>query len=243
MQRVVGVISLAFLLVAPAARSAVEDPAAAFVSQMAKDANVTELSGLVVTATKPKPTELSGVDVVAKPRAVPLDGVEVADPIRCLQPRTPTDNTVPAPKLVSTYPAKGQVVKPGYAVLRLTFDLPMACRGDVGASLAPACAVQKDDPGVAEREPEFADKVKPRKVEIWHQSYDRRTLLILCKLQPDTRYALAINIDKHWQHFQGLSGQEPGAGFLIFETSHRPVETSIAAMVERDPELAALIKR
>jgi hypothetical protein len=120
MRRVFGVISLAFLLLAaPAARSTVQDPAAAFVSQMAADAHVTELSGLVVTATRPKSTALSGLDV--------------AYPVKCLEPRKPTDKTVPAPRLLSTYPAGGETVEPGYVVLRLTFDLPMACRGLGGA--------------------------------------------------------------------------------------------------------------
>jgi hypothetical protein len=67
--------------------------------------------------------------------------------------------------------------------------------------------------------------------------------LILCKLEPKTRYVLGINQQKGWQHFSGLSGQEPDAGQLIFETSDAPAVMSVAALVNRDPQLATLIRR
>jgi hypothetical protein len=190
--------------------------AAALVSQMVSDAKVTEVSGLVV---------------VAKPRAIPLSGVEVDDPVRCLPPRQPADKTVPAPKLVSTYPANGKTVKPGYIVLRLTFDLPMACRGSVSTDLLSVCGSTALAPGIG------------IPTQVWRQTFDRRTLLILCKLKPKTYYEMGVNRDKIWEHFQGLSGREPHAGRFAFGTSDTPPVMTVTDLVDRDPELEAVVKR
>ena len=182
--------------------------AVAFVSQMVIDSKATEVSGVVV---------------VAKPKAVLLSGVEVVDRVRCLPPRTPPDETVPAPKLVSSYPTAGQTVKPGYIVLRLTFDLPMACRGSIGVNWAGgACASQAR--------------------EIWHQSYDRRSLLILCKVKPNALFVVGMNLGS-LEHFVGLSGQEPHASHLFaFGTSGGPPVMTVSGLIDRDPKLEATIK-
>lgn len=190
--------------------------AAAFVSQMVTDA---------------KATEVSGVEVVAKRKSVSLSGVEVNDPVRCLPPRRPADKTVPAPKLVSTYPANGETVQPGYIVLRLTFDLPMACRGSVSTDLLSGCVSTALSPGVG------------IPTQVWRETYDRRTLLILCKLKPGTYYEMRFNRDKIWEHFQGLSGREPRASRFAFRTSDEPAVMTVAGLVDRDPGLRAVVKR
>jgi hypothetical protein len=158
--------------------------------------------------------------VVTRKPATKLSGVEVKAPQTCLPPRSPADQEVPAPQLVSTYPADGQTVQPGYAVLRLTFDLPMACRGSLSQNLLAAC---------------FADGI-----QIWHESVDRKSLMIVCDLKPNTHYELGIN--RHIpEHFQGLSGREPGDGRLSFDTSDgAPVRTA-EGLVGRDPQLAAML--
>jgi hypothetical protein len=170
-----------------------------------------------------KATELSGVVVTAKPKAVPLSGVEVVDSVRCLPPRNPPDDAAPAPRLVSTYPGDGQTVQPGFVVLRLTFDLPMACRASLGKALRSACALTGK--------------------QTWHQSYDRRTLLIVCKLQAQASYTLSINRIADQERFQGLSGREAIASDVTFATSKAPPVMSVADTLGRDPALAALIKR
>jgi hypothetical protein len=189
---------------------------AAFVSRMVTDAKATEVSGVVV---------------VAKRKSVTLSGVEVDDPVRCLPARQPTDKAVPAPKLVSTYPTNGQTVAPGYIVLRLTFDLPMACRGSVSTDLLSVCVSTALAPGIG------------IPTQVWRQTFDRRTLLILCKLKPKTYYEMGVNRDKIWEHFQGLSGREPHAGRFAFGTSDAPPVMTVAGLVDRDPELGAAIKR
>jgi hypothetical protein len=214
------ILALAALIAAPLAARADDDPAAAPpAAETAAQPQPTPLSELDVVAKKATP--FSGLDVVVKRRpATNLSGVEVKEPATCLPPRSPADQEVPAPKLVSTYPADGQTVPPGYAVLRLTFDLPMACRGSLPKNLINAC---------------FSDGV-----ETWHESFDRRSLMILCDLKPGTHYVLAVNRNIP-QRFQGLSGREPDSSRLTFQTSEEPLVTTAEALVGRDPQLAAML--
>ncbi len=216
------ILALAALICAPLAARADGDPAAAAAppADTADQSRPTPLSELDVVA-KPKATPLSELDVVVTRKSpTKLTGVEVKAPPNCLPPRNPADREVPAPKLVSTYPAEGQSVQPGYTVVRLTFDLPMACRGSLPQNLLAAC---------------FADGI-----EIWHESIDRRSLLIVCDLKPGAHYELGIN-RRIPEHFQGLSGNEPEAGGFSFDTSgEAPVRTA-QGMIERDAQLAAML--
>ena len=215
------IIVLAVLIATPLAARADNDPGAA--QPTAED------------AAQPRPTPLSGLEVVAKPKATPLSeldvvvtrklptnltGVEVRPPIACLPPRSPADQEVPAPKLVSTYPADRQTVQPGYILLRLTFDLPMACRGSLPQNLLTDC---------------FSDGI-----EIWHESFDRRSLMIVCDLKPGAHYQLGIN-RRIPEHFQGLSGREPEAGGFSFDTSDAAPVRTPEEMVARDAQVAAIL--
>jgi hypothetical protein len=185
--------------------------------------DLTPLSGVEVVAKRqppPDPTPLSGIEVVAKPRATPLDGLVVTATRICPSPQSPPDKDAPQPNLVSTYPAGGQTVQPGYIVLRLTFDVPMACRGSLPQYLLADC---------------YSDGM-----EVWHQSADKRSLLILCDLKPNTRYGVSINV-RIPQHFRALSGREPQGGGLSFETSGAAPVTTEGGLVERDPQLAVLL--
>jgi hypothetical protein len=184
-------------------------------------AGPTPLSGIDVVAAKAKPTPLSGIEVMAKPRATPLDGLVVSVPRTCPSPQSPPDNDAPQPKLVSTYPVDGQTVEPGYLVLRLTFDLPMACRGSLPQHLLAAC--YSDDR------------------ETWHVSADKRSLLILCDLKPNAHYAVSINV-RIPEHFRAVSGREPEEGGLSFDTSGAPPITTENGLIGRDLQLAALLR-
>jgi hypothetical protein len=196
MRNLARILALVVLIAAPLTARADDDPAAAAPAADSKG-DVTPLSGLDVVVKRATP--LSELDVVVKRKApTSVSGVEVKAPQTCLPPRSPADQEVPAPKLVSTYPAEGQTVQPGYAVLRITFDLPMACRGSLPQNLLTAC---------------FADGI-----EIWHESVDRKSLMIVCDLKPNTHYELGIN-HRIPEHFQGLSGNEPEAGGFSFDTS------------------------
>jgi hypothetical protein len=213
------ILAMAVLIAAPlAARAGDDPPAAPPATETPAQSEPTALSGLDIVVKRPTP--LSELDVVVKRKpATNLSGVEVKAPVTCLPPRSPADQDVPAPKLVSTYPADGQTVQPGYAVLRLTFDLPMACRGSLPQNLLAAC---------------FADGI-----EIWHESFDRKSLMIACDLKPGAHYELGIN-HRIPEHFQGLSGNEPEAGDLSFDTTQEPPIRNARGMIERDTQLAAM---
>ena len=155
-------------------------------------------------------TIVSELTVTARPKATPLSGVEVAPPKVCLPPRSPPDKDVPAPKLVSTYPARGQVVRPGLLVVRLSFDLPMACRGSLGARLLDS------------------DPCAEAGVQNWRLSYDRKHLRILCKIKPGKRYSLWINRNTA-EDFQGLGGLRPEASELSFSVSDAATVATVAA--------------
>ena len=189
----------------------------------ADDDPSTIVSELTVTA-KPKPvTPLSGLDVTApRKKSTEVAGVDVSPPKRCLEPRRPPDQDIPAPKLVSTYPAKGEVVRPGLVVVRLSFDLPMACSGSLGIdSLADPCAR-----GGA---------------QLWTLSYDRLNFRVVCRLQPGRRYTFRIN--RHApEDFQGLGGRKPEAAELTFSASNEAPVATVREAVAEDPRLAPVAK-
>lgn len=157
-------------------------------------------------------TIVSELTVTARPRATPLSGVEVAPPKVCLPPRSPPDKGVPPPKLVSTYPAKGQVVRPGLLVVRLSFDLPMACKGSLGARLL------------------NPDPCGQGGVQSWRVSYDRKNLRILCTVKPGKRYSLWVNRNTA-EDFQGLGGLRPEAAELSFSVSEEAPVATVAEAV------------
>ena len=200
----------ALITAAPAAR-ADDDPS-------------TIVSELSITA-KPTPTPLPGVDVVVPRKAKPtaLEGVDVAPPKTCLAARNPPDRAVPAPKLVSTYPAKGQVVRPGLLVVRLTFDLPMACQGALGAGLLQL------------------NPCTDGRTQTWTVSYDRLNLRVLCRVKPKTRYGLWVNRSS-LEDFKGLGGHKPDAYQLTFDTSDDAPVATVRDAVNADPRFAPAAK-
>lgn len=168
------------------------------------------LAAVPARADDPASTIVSDLAVTAKPRTTALSGVEVAQPKVCLPPRNPPTKGVPAPKLVSTYPASGQVVRPGLMVLTLNFDLPMACAGSLGLLGADPCSA--------------------RAVEKWVVSFDRKTLRVLCWVKPGMRYIVWVNRNDP-EDFQGLSGHKPEPSELSFSVSNEaPVSTTEEAV-------------
>jgi hypothetical protein len=156
-------------------------------------------------------------ELAGKPTA--LQGVEVSAARSCLKPRDPPDRDVPAPKVVSTYPAQGQVVRPGLLILRLTFDLPMACRGALGNRMFGA------NPCVIDGR------------QTWVQSRDRLNLRVLCRLEPGKRYDLWVN-RQATDDFQGLGGLKPEPYELTFAASGDPPVATVEDAAAQDPRPA-----
>lgn len=110
-------------------------------------------------------------------RAQTVSPLVVKPPARCLGPRRPADLSIPAPRVVSTFPAEGAVVRPGLLVVRLTFNVAMSCDG-VFLTRPPL-----DKPCSGQATQEFV------------LSYDRLTLWMICTVARNTRYGLRLNYD------------------------------------------------
>ncbi len=182
----------------------------------------TALSGFdVVVRRKAEPTGVSGVDVVVK-RATRLSEVEVALP-PCPQANKSPEPGFKPPKVVSAFPEKGRVVRPGLLVLRVTFDKPMTCIG----LLAPAPAPLPDFNN--KEQPKFNPCPAPLRSPMI--SRDRRTFLTVCVLGKDTRYGLRL------KQFTSLGGRALDHYDLEFKTSEKGQIATIEEAVAQDPWL------
>jgi len=114
-------------------------------------------------------------------------------------------------KLVSSFPAAGQVVAPGVLILKITFDQKML---ETGFDIEPA-------PGAA-----LPNCLKqPRLLN------DGKTFVLLCTTAPKTSYALAFNANKTGG-FQNL-GEIPAApARLGFSTNNEDGPTDIGAAMK-----------
>ncbi len=197
---------------------------------MAKIASMIVLAALIAAPTAwaddDPATVVSELTRTAKPKATPLAGIVVTLPKKCLPARSPPSKDVPAPKLLSTYPAKDEVVRPGVLVVRLTFDLPMACRGAL--SFAPDNPLR---PGVQ------VNPCTTGEAQTMTLSYDRLNLRILCAVEPFTRYVLYINRQSS-DDFLGLSGLKAEGYTLTFRTSGGPGVSTVREAVNQDPRFS-----
>jgi hypothetical protein len=171
-----------------------------------------------------QPPAVSGVEVTAARKVTGVSGVTVAMANRCLPPRAKPDPTIPAPKVVSTYPGQGQVVPPGVLVLRVTFDLPMTC----GALFADDQPLRNPCPG------EMIDG---------RESLDRRTFWTVCVVQKDTQYGVKLNDETaRDQGFFGLGGKRAEPYTLTFSTSSEAPVTTLKTAIAADQVTMAYAK-
>ena len=121
------------------------------------------------------------------------------------------------PKVVSSFPAKGAVVRPGLLILRLTFDKPMACSGRVLAHL-PWLNPCPDGP------------------QDMLLSYDRRTVRTACAAGPDAHYGVSLNRELDGDAFMGQAGLPAETFGLDFTTSSEPAVGSVCEALAQDAE-------
>ena len=119
----------------------------------------------------------------------------------------------PPPRILSTFPADGAVIRPGRLVLRVTFDRPMTCSGFIL------------------RQPQFPGACPPLQQKmVW--SLNRRTVRLICATAPDTAYGLMIGDDAA-EAFVSLDGHPARPYALTFTTSSGPpVRTTPEALAE-----------
>jgi hypothetical protein len=164
----------------------------------------TTVSELIVTASK----EVSELTVVAK--------------LKCLEPERGNERAE-RPKVVSSYPAKGAVVRPGLLIVRVTFDQPMTCDG----------FLLRDPP---------RQSPCPQASQEMLLSYDRRTVRTVCVVQPGAEYGLSLSQDPNGKSFVGLSGLPSLPYRVDFATSEGPAVTTVCDALAQDEAMARLIR-
>jgi hypothetical protein len=149
-----------------------------------------------------------------------VEELSVQPSASCLQPRK--DIQAPAPKVVSTFPANGAVVRPGVLVLRVTFDQPMSCKGFFAA------AAQLRSPC-------------PEDTQYWVLSFDRRTIRTVCRTALGGHYGVRISDQSLREDsrttFVSLAGKRLAPYVLTFDTSSEAPINTAGDSLEQDLEM------
>lgn len=121
-----------------------------------------------------------------------------ASPPNVVAPLTVTPRTDP-PKIVSSFPAAGEVIAPGALVMRITFDQKMD-----GGGFAFTAA---------------ADRRMPNCLKTPRLLNDEKTFVLLCTTAPDQTYAIAFNATPK-EGFRNIAGSTAVPAQLGFSTNH-----------------------
>jgi hypothetical protein len=161
------------------------------------------VSELVVTANR----TVSELTVTAKARCLPpQDGMERAE----------------RPRVVSSFPARGAVVRPGLLVVRVTFDRPMACTG----TFDPAPPLENPCPGPS------------REMLL---SFDRRTVRTVCVVGPGRSYGVSLGETPTGNTFLGLAGLPTAPARIAFSTSDGPAVADVCEGLAEDAWTATVL--
>jgi hypothetical protein len=119
----------------------------------------------------------------------------------------------PAPKITSTFPTEGQVVRPGLLVIRISFDRPMTCGGFLQAlaGLPNPC---------------------PPRTQTFIQSFDHKTIRTLCLTHPGQAYGVVVGDPS--EAFVSLDGRQALPVTLRFSTSGETAQTSLQGALDED---------
>jgi hypothetical protein len=181
------------------------------------------LPGQALAAPTPAPDPSATVSELTVTASKTVEELTVTAPKKCLKPINGTWWTR-GPKIVSTFPAKGEVVHPGVVVLRVTFDKPMACAGVFG-----------DDPP-------FHNPC-PGRIQNMLLSYDRLTVRTACVVEPNTLYGAWISRDGEDADFISLTGAPSSQFELRFRTSSEAPVTTVCEALTEDEETAREIRK
>ncbi len=173
-------------------------------------------------ASKPAPSGANTVSELIVTAIKTVSELTVTAKIKCLNPDSP-DSRASRPKVVSSFPAKGAVVRPGLLIVRVTFDQPMTCDGFFLAD-PPR---QNPCPG------------SPQQMLL---SYDRRTVRIACVVEPNAEYGLALSPDPNGKTFVGMSGLPSLPYQFAFTTSDGPVAATVCDALSEDETTARQIR-
>ena len=131
----------------------------------------------------------------------------------CLAPKP--DSFAVRPKIVSTFPANGAMVRPGVVVLRITFDQPMSCKGFFTGipKLRNPC---------------------PLEHQHWVLSFDRKTIRTTCRAEGVAAYGVGVS-DNPDATFLSLAGRPLEPYEFRFTTSAAPDVLTAAESLDQDP--------
>ncbi len=134
----------------------------------------------------------------------------------CLEPKH--DPTMPPPHVVSTFPARGAVVRPGMIYVRATFDEPMSCRGFFAAiaRMRSPCSQARQN---------------------WVLSFDRKTIRTLCYAEPSSAYGLRVSAEPKEARFVSLAGRDLEPYDVTFTTSAGPLVQTTGDAIDQDVEM------
>jgi hypothetical protein len=172
--------------------------------------------------SKPAPTDANTVSELIVTAIKSVSELTVTAKIKCLNPDSSFYRTS-RPKVVSSFPAKGAVVRPGLLIVRVTFDQPMTCDGFFLAD-PPR---QNPCPG------------SPQQMLL---SYDRRTVRIACVVEPNAEYGLALSPDPNGKTFIGMSGLPSLPYQVAFTTSEGPPAATVCDSLSEDETTARQIR-
>jgi hypothetical protein len=157
-----------------------------------------------------------------------VEELTVTAPKKCLRPQHDEGWPARGPKIVSSFPARGAVVRPGVLVVRVTFDRPMACAGGLG-----------DDPP-------FHNPC-PGRIHNMLLSYDRLTVRTACVVEPNLTYGAWISKDVPYgafvsddskDDFISLTGSPSKEYEFRFSTSAEAPVTTVCEALTEDEETA-----
>jgi hypothetical protein len=182
--------------------------------------------GLAIVATP----GLAAAAPASPAEAATVEELSVQPSATCLQPRT--EPGARPPRVVSTFPARGAVVRPGVLILRITFDQPMSCKGFFTSA------------------PEVKNPC-PDDRQYWVLSYDRLTIRTACRTEAGRHYGVRVSDNSlaadSKSTFISLSGKRPTPYVLTFDTSlEAPINTAGESleqdleMLPKPPEFAPL---
>jgi len=170
----------------------------------------------------PKAGDEPTVSELVVTAAKTVSELTVTGRVKCLEPDS-FNARAERPKVVSTFPEKGAAVRPGLLVVRVTFNMPMACDG----AFTGDAPLREPCPG------------SPREMLL---SYDRKTVRTVCVVEPDAHYGLRLSQDPTNHSFIGLSGLPSLPYRLEFSTTSAPAITTVCDALAEDEETARQIR-
>jgi hypothetical protein len=161
---------------------------------------------------KPQPVAATPADATAPTTNV--EELTVTSEAACLAPKP--ESSALKPKIVSTFPANGAMVRPGVLVVRVTFDQPMSCKGFFTSI------------------PKLRDPC-PLGHQQWVVSFDRKTIRMVCHAEGNVAYGIGLS-DNPDATFVSLGGRSLEPFEFRFLTSVAPDVLSPGESLDEDPD-------